>query len=149
MPPKFSLQPVLDFRHQHVEALEIELASLLAAQQKGITFLERLFSYQTHQIDELHSQQEGDLNLITINHLRTNLKTVEARIRQQQVFLAELAQQVENKRIEVVGAKQDEETLNTLKNKEMERFHAEQVRQENRLQDDIYIAQAHRRAASH
>ena len=31
MPPKFSLQPVLDYRHNLVEALEIELGSLLNA----------------------------------------------------------------------------------------------------------------------
>jgi flagellar biosynthesis chaperone FliJ len=58
----------------------------------------------------------------------------------------ELARQVQAKQQELVAARQEEEVLVILKDKEVERYQAEQAQQENRLQDDIYIAQAHRRA---
>jgi len=45
MPPKFSLQPVLDYRHNRVEVLEVELGRLLQTQKLGQTILEA----QNHQ----------------------------------------------------------------------------------------------------
>lgn len=148
MSPKFSLQPVLDFRHNRVEALEIELSQVLAEQKVAAGRLETLQAYQLRLFEDLHRQQEGDLDMFVVNSLRSNLKIVQDSLRRQQTVLHELEQQVAAKRQEVVGAKQSEETLITLKNKEVERFLNEQASRDNRVQDDIYIAQAFRRAAS-
>jgi len=145
MPPKFSLQPVLDYRHNRVETLEVELSNLIAEQQRGYSFLEALRDYQKNIFTDLSNQQNGDMDLQKINHLHSNLKIVEDRIKQQLILLESLDQQVNGKRAEVVDAKQGEETLATLKRKEIERYQAEQARQENRQQDDIYIAQAYQR----
>jgi flagellar biosynthesis chaperone FliJ len=51
---------------------------------------------------------------------------------------------VEDKRAELVAAKQSEETLEILKRKRHEVYLAEQLQIESRAQDDIYIAQAFR-----
>ena len=141
MTPKFSLQTVLDYRRNRLDTLEIELGSLLANQQSGFAFLEKLQDYQIQLFYELHSLQVGDMDLPTIYHLRANLKIIEARIQEQRLALTELEQQILKKRAGLVEAKQDEETLLTLKNKEVKRYNNAQARQEIRLQDDIYIAQ--------
>lgn len=145
MPPKFSLQPVLDYRHKVLESLEIELGGLLQSQKNGAQFLQKLQDHQKQLFEELHHQQDGIIDLQAVTHLRSNLRAVEERIQRQVSFLAKLERDIEQKRAEVVEAKQDEETLATLKSKEIERYKAEQARQENRLQDDIYIAQAFRK----
>ena len=146
MPPKFSLQPVLDYRHNLVEALEVELGNLLAARQRGLSFLEKLHDYRQHLFRELTERQNGEMDLLMVNQLRLNVKLVEERIQQQINLLAELDGQITAKRSQVVSAKQDEETLITLKRRETERYQAELAQQEIRMQDDIYIAQAFRKA---
>jgi flagellar export protein FliJ len=148
MAPKFSLQPVLDYRHSRVEVLEVELSNLLSEKQKGISYLDALNNYKQQLFNDLHNQQDGEIDLAATGHVRSTVKRVEQRIHQQKVVLSELDKQVNIKRAEVVGAKQDEETLVTLKNKEIDRYRAEQAQQENRLQDDIYISQAYRRTGS-
>lgn len=148
MPRKFSLQPVLDYRHSLVDAMEVELAGLQAEKQRAVALLEKLYAFKEQLFQELHEQQNGEMNLQAIGHSRSNLKTVEDLIRQQSKTIEELDVRIKAKLAEVIQAKQDAETLVTLKNKEEERFKAEQARQESRLQDDIYIAQAHRRGNS-
>jgi flagellar biosynthesis chaperone FliJ len=87
----------------------------------------------------------GDIDLFMINHLRSNVNDLSEQLKSVQVELAELQVRIEAKRKEVVAARQAEETLGILKNKEIERFNAEQVTIEKRLQDDIYIAKGYQR----
>jgi flagellar export protein FliJ len=146
MTPKFSLQPVLDYRHNRVEILEVELGRLLQAQQRGQTFLETLKESQARLFEQLSQCQQGEIDLFLLARLRSTLKVVNERIQRQQERLRQLAEQVQSKRQEVVAAHQDEEVLLTLKNHEIERYQQEQARQENRLQDDIYTARAYQRS---
>jgi flagellar export protein FliJ len=148
MAPKFTLQPVLDYRHNRVEILEVELGQLLQEQQRNQTYLEVLHESRRRLYEKLGDSQQGDIDLFLISRLRSSLKSVGERILQQQAHLSELSNQVLAKRKEMITAKQDEEALETLKNKEIERYQSEQAQQENRLQDDIYIAQAYRRSTS-
>jgi|WetSurMetagenome_2_1015567.scaffolds.fasta_scaffold1014374_1 flagellar export protein FliJ len=148
MPPKFSLQSVLDYYHSRVETLEVELGRLLQAQQQAQAYLETLKANQVELFEKLRHKQMGPLDLTELDNLRLNLKIVETRIEQQLATLAALAQQIVAQRQLVVAARQDEETLNILKEKEEARFRAEEVKHENRLREDIYISQAHRRASS-
>ncbi len=143
MPPKFSLQPVLDYRETRVEILEIELGRLLQAQQRGITFLEALEGSRDHILEELGKKQTGEIDLYLITRLHSNLDTVNERIVEQQTRLIEIAQQIKEKQQEIVNAKQDAEALVKLKEHEIERYKKEEQKKENRLQDDIYIARAY------
>ncbi len=145
MPPKFALQPVLDFRHSKVEALEIELAELLKEAQKFQNILNSLKELIADLLIELSDRQKGDIDLFAIQHLRGNIQLVEGRIEQVKAALVEANQRVELKRLEMVQARQEEETLHILKNKEIERFKEEQNLIENRQMDDVYISQAFRR----
>jgi flagellar export protein FliJ len=145
MAPKFSLQPVLDYRHTRVELLEVELSNLMQSQKRGVAFLDVLKSSQGRIYSQLNDCQQGDLDLFMLARLRSSLKVVNARIQEQQERLRELALQVDQKRGEVIHARQDEEVLRTLKNKEADVYRQEQAQQENRLQDDIYINRAYRR----
>jgi flagellar export protein FliJ len=146
MTPKFSLQPVLDYRETRVEILEIELGRLVQSQQRGKTFLEALQSSRNRLLEEMGKQQVGDVDLFMLSRLRSNLQMVNQRIAEQEARLAELARQIAEKQEEIVLAKQDAEALNKLKEHEFERYRKEEVQRENRLQDDIYIARAFRQS---
>ena len=146
MTPKFSLQPVLDYRETRVEILEIELGRLVQSQQRGKTFLEALQSSRNRLLEEMGKQQVGDVDLFMLSRLRSNLQMVNQRIAEQEARLAELAWQIGEKQEEIVLAKQDAEALYKLKEHEIERYRKEEVQRENRLQDDIYIARAFRQS---
>jgi flagellar export protein FliJ len=144
MPPKFSLQNVLDIRHGKVELLEIELSKLLAARQETELRLLSLQGFQTDLLEELSNSQSGDIDLFRTNLLRLNILQVNAYIESVTLELAKQTQEVNDKRTELIEAKQSEETLEILKRKRHEVYLAEQLQIESRAQDDIYIAQAFR-----
>jgi flagellar export protein FliJ len=144
MSPKFSLQNVLDLRHGKVELLEIELGKLLAAHQETQSLLAALQEYQAAILDQLGVTQSGEIDLIMMNLLRLNILQIGKHI---EVVLLELKKQdreIEIKRIEMIKARQSEETLETLKRNRYEIYLAEQVQIESQAQDDIYIARAFR-----
>ena len=144
MPTPFRLQSVLDYRHNRVEALEIELSQLLNLREQQIAHLEDLKRTKNALLHDLYQAQEGELDMIRLTQVQATLRQLENRVRQQQRVLLKLESIVAKKKSEVTEAKQDEEVLQTLKDKNEARIRAEVNLRENRLQDDIYIAQAHR-----
>lgn len=144
MAPKFSLQNVLDVRHGKVELLEVELGKLMLAQQQVELQLSTLQEFHKNLLEELAIVQSGDIDLNKSSLLRLNLSQVSGYIKRLTVDLIKRKKDVEEKRTDLVKAKQAEETLEILKRKRHEVYLAEQVQIEARLQDDIYIAQAFR-----
>lgn len=148
MAPSFTLQSVLDFRHNRVEKLEVELGQLHLSRQRSQTFLTTLENSRARLFEQIGKTQQGEIDLLLASQLRANLKTVGERITAQQARLSELHEQIRSKQGELIGAKQEEETLNILKRKEVERYQGEQDLQEKLLQDDIYTSQAYRHSLS-
>lgn len=146
MSNKFSLQSILDYRHSKVEALEVELSQINHALQQAQSVLQGLTFRHGYLLESLGKQQLGDVDLTQLAQVRTNIQLVERQIARQQTQISALAEKVAAKRAEVVLAKQDEEALNTLKRKENERVQAQLRQQEDRQQDDAYIAQSWRAA---
>jgi|WetSurMetagenome_2_1015567.scaffolds.fasta_scaffold461223_2 flagellar export protein FliJ len=144
MAPKFSLQNVLDVRHRKVELFEIELGKLMAAQQEAEQQLVSLRAVHDDLLEQLNAAQCGDIDLLKISWIRLNIVQVNSYIENVILQLMSLNKQVEDKRGELVKAKQSEETLEILKRKRHESYLAEQVEIEARIQDDIYIARAFR-----
>jgi flagellar export protein FliJ len=144
MAPKFSLQNVLDVRHGKVEVFEVELGKLMAAQQETELQLLSLQQFHSNLMDQLDNAQLGDIDLVTSNLIRLNILQVNAYIENTHLQLEQLKRHVDDKRTELVKARQAEETLEILKRKRHEVYLAEQVQIEARMQDDIYIARAFR-----
>ncbi len=144
MAPKFSLQNVLDVRHGRVELLEVELGKLMLAQQEVEVQLSTLHGFHKNLLEELAIVQSGDIDLTKSGLLRLNLSQVTGYIKRLTVELVKRKREVEEKRTDLVKAKQAEETLEILKRKRHDVYLAEQVQIEARMQDDIYIAQAFR-----
>jgi flagellar export protein FliJ len=144
MQPKFSLQNVLDLRHDRVEALEVKLGGLIQLQVNTQGTLDALLVFQANLMTQQAQAQMGDVDLVAVSLLRSNLLSVDQQILLTRAELSRLAAEVEKKRSELVKARQDEETLQTLKRRRIEFFNAEQAQREAKTQDDIYIAQAYR-----
>jgi flagellar export protein FliJ len=145
MKPKFTLQPILDYRHSLVEVLEVELGRLLFNQRRGRELLRALVEMKLRLYSDLEGIQQGEIDLVKIAQVRANLQTIGQSIEQQEAMLEDLAKKIDSKQAEVVEGRKNEEMLVTLKRKMFERYQGELAFQENRMQDDVYISQAHRR----
>ena len=148
MAPKFSLQTVLDVRHSKVESLEIELGILHQEKHQKEAFCEALVNAQDMLYIKLHELMHGDVDLFMMNHLRNNITDLAHQIDLTHDSIQQLEVLAEQKRLEVVEARKSEESLNILKNKEIDRFNEEEKDKERHFQDDIYISQGFRQRRS-
>ena len=73
MPPKFSLQTVLDVRHSRAEALEVEFGKLLAREQLIFREIENLENTKDSLMSKLHEQMIGEMDLFVVAHIRANI----------------------------------------------------------------------------
>jgi flagellar export protein FliJ len=144
MPPVFSLENVLNIRHDKVEVLEVELSKMMKLLIEAETILETLKKSQSDLLEKLTEAQSGELDLFEISLLRSNILTIDGQIAVVKQELVRLESLVNQKRSELIQAKQEEETLQILKRKRIETYNAEQAHLEAKIQDDIYIAQAFR-----
>jgi flagellar export protein FliJ len=144
MPPKFSLQNVLNIRHDLVEALEIEFSRLLNLKNSQQAVLDSYLSIQADLNVRLAAAQTGELDLFNLKMIYENILSIDHQIKAARAKLAKINEAVAIKQAELIKARQNEETLETLKNKRMEVYNAELAQYEASVQDDIYISQAFR-----
>lgn len=144
MTPKFSLQNVLDVRHSRVESLEIALGRLMASLAEAQDRLVSLEQYQAALMDALTAMMQGEVDLFTVSHLQQNSLEAGKMIVEAGKEIERMNLLVEEKRRELVAAKQAEEALGILKNKMIEAYNNEQAQKEAHMQDEIYIARAFR-----
>ena len=137
MPPKFSLQNVLDLRKSKVESLEIELGKLLSAKQEMEMLLNSLYETRTDLLEKLFLEQQGEMDLFNLSMLRANIVATDERIQLVMKNIAEQELKIDQKRQEIVLAKQDEETLEILKDKQRVAFEKEMAEKEAKQQDGI------------
>jgi flagellar export protein FliJ len=143
MPPEFSLQTVLDYRATIVESLEIELGQLIN-QKKELEKAFRMAELREFDLwEQLTKEQVGYMNLSYIDQIRIQLERLEKEKDQLKDTLRELNERIDRKREEVVLARQEEETLEIVKEKEIEAYWERVKKQDQKTQDDIYIAQAY------
>lgn len=145
MAPKFTLQTVLEVRHSKVESTEMELGKLLQLEQQKKTVIMTMENVINTLNSKMCEMMVGEIDLFMLNHLRENINSLNNQLKEAQQQLEILQTQIVEKRRELVIAKQAEETLDILKNKEIESYNAEQAAMEQRIQDDIYIAKGFER----
>ncbi len=144
---KFSLQSVLDVRHSRLEAIELQMAQAQAQRVQQTAALVALDEKHTRLLEDLHKlQSRRTLDLGALSFTRSALTRTEHDIREQRIRLAEAEARVEQVREALVAAKQDEETLITLKEKAEEAEAREENRKAEIEVDDLNISRAVRKA---
>jgi flagellar export protein FliJ len=144
VPPTFALQNVLDIRHSKVEAIEIQLGrtqkQLLSLQDRKTILLDM----KDRHLQEMYMRMQDEINVFQLDILRSNVSTIDNCTKQIDVDINETQKRISQIRVNLVTAKQDEETLEILKEKEIEKFKEEIKRIENKQQDDVYISLAYK-----
>ncbi len=148
MVPRFNLQSVLDVRHSRVESCELELSQRLMEQMKLENRLEHLCERRVRLMRQIAEMQMGDLDLAALALLRAEMQETDRLKKVLESQLEQARAAVESKRVELVKARQEEETLQILKRKHIEQYTQAEAEKEARAQDDIYIAHAYRQRLS-
>jgi flagellar export protein FliJ len=140
MAPKFTLQAILDYHHSRVEQFEIELGSLNHKKAELEELINLLLYKKDEFLEDLINLQTGQLDLLAIRQVKANLEVLEETIDKRLQDLYQLELLIEEKRKELLAAKQDEAVMGNLKEKEIRKYDLKIEAFEKRQQDDIYTS---------
>ena len=146
---RFSLETVLDYKQQALDALRAEHGAILArvrAQEEVVNGLEE----EHRQVDEEFSQRklEGLTVLDALNY-EQYLRALEREIWEAQRKLAQLQRQEEKKRSQVVEARKETATIEKLKEHKLEDYRkAVQKSEETMIEEFVSTTRAMAAAGS-
>ena len=143
---KFSLDSVLSYKQQVLDALKGEHAVILAQVREQEGVLEACWQ-EYRDCDAEYSQRKAEGIAITDAMVYQNgLRVLEADIERETQRLEELRQQEEAKRQEVVDAKIDTSSIEKLKEKKLDLYNKEVAKSEEVLIDE-FVSSARVRAS--
>ena len=140
---RFSLETVLDYKNQALDALRAEHGAILAqvrAQEAVVEGLEREYS----QVDGEFTQRklEGLTVLDALNY-EQYLRALEREVKEEYRKLSLLRRQEEQKRGQVVEARKETATIEKLKERKLEDYRkAEQKEEEQRIEEFVSTTRA-------
>ena len=140
---RFSLETVLDYKNQALDALRAEHGAILAqvrAQEAVVEGLEREYS----QVDGEFTQRklEGLTVLDALNY-EQYLRALEREVKEEYRKLSLLRRQEEQKRGQVVEARKETATIEKLKEHKLEDYRkAEQKEEEQRIEELVSTTRA-------
>jgi flagellar export protein FliJ len=134
----FRLQSVLNLKASIVESLEMEFARLRVVHQNEEDILTSLEQALEEQNKALREQQgSGPIDLDEIQLRQRYLRLLDDHVAQQTVRVEECLEQLETKRDELVKGMQEEQTLEKLRERHLQRQAKEVQRLEARDIDEM------------
>lgn len=127
---KFSLDTVLSYKQQVLEALQGEHALALAAVRGQEELLEELWQEYRDYNAEYRRRAEEGLPLTEALMYQNGLRAAEREIQQETAHLEELRAEEEKKREAVVEAKKDTSSIEKLKEKKLDAYHKAEAKSE-------------------
>lgn len=142
---KFSLDSVLSYKEQVLEALQGEHAAILAQVHAQEQVLESVWQQYRDCDDEYRQRKAEGITILDATFYQDGLRVLEWHIQQETDKLEELRKQEEAKRQEVVNAKIDTSSIEKLKEKKLEIYNKEVAKSEEVLIDE-FVSSARARA---
>ena len=139
----FSLETVLDYKNQALDALRAEHGAILAqvrAQEKVIEDLEA--EHRQADADFTRRKLEG-INVLDALNFEAYLRSLERKLQEEYRRLEKLRKREEEKRSQVVEARKETATIEKLKEHKLEDYRkAEQKDEEQRIEEFVSTARA-------
>ena len=140
---RFSLETVLDYKNQALDALRAEHGAILAqvrAQEKVIEDLEA--EHREVDADFTRRKLEG-INVLDAMSCEQYLRSLERKLQEEYRRLERLRKREEEKRSQVVEARKETATIEKLKEHKLEDYRkAEQKDEEQRIEEFVSTARA-------
>ena len=140
---RFSLETVLDYKNQALDALRAEHGAILAqvrAQERVIADLEA----EHREADEDYTQRKLEgINVLDALSFEQYLRALERKLQVEYYKLEELRRREERKRDQVVEARKETATIEKLKEHKLEDYRkAEQKDEEQRIEEFVSTTRA-------
>lgn len=140
---RFSLETVLEYKNQALDALRAEHGAILAqvrAQEKVIEDLEE--EYRQADSDFTRLKLEG-INILDAMSYEQYLRSLERKLQEEYRRLDRLQRREEEKRAQVVEARKETATIEKLKEHKLEDYRkAEQKAEEQRIEEFVSTTRA-------
>lgn len=143
---KFSLDSVLSYKEQVLDALKGEHAAILAQVRAQEEVLEAVWQEYRDCNEEYRQRKAEGITIMDAMFYQNGLRVLEADIQRETDRLAELKKQEEAKRQEVVDAKIDTSSIEKLKEHKLEDYNKAVQKAEEVLIDE-FVSSARARAS--
>ena len=134
---RFSLETVLDYKQQVLDALQKEHGVIMAQVKEQEEYLAGLEAdYRDMDAEFCQRKLEG-ITILDAMRYEQYLRAMERQIQQAVYRLEELRRQEEAKRLEVVAAKQDTSSIEKLKEKKLDSYNKALQKSEEAMIDEF------------
>lgn len=134
---RFSLETVLDYKQQVLDALQAEHGAILAQVRAQEELLERLEA-NYYELDQEFTQRKMEgISILDAMQYEQYLRAMEREIQEAVLELEKLRQEEEAKRAQVVAAKQDTSSLEKLREKKLDLYNKAVQKSEENLIDEF------------
>ena len=133
----FTLGTVLSYKNKFLDALKNEHAKILAKMHQQEEVIHNLEEEYKKCNEDFNQKKVEGITIIESIGFEAYLRRLEVTIKQEEKKLALIKVDEENKRNEVVAAKQDTSSLEKLKEKKLEVYHKEEQKAEEMLIEEF------------
>jgi flagellar FliJ protein len=137
---QFSLETVLDYRQQTLDALKVEHGRILAKvhrQEEVLKGAERRYASTN---EEFRSKKSTGLTIAGLCSYQTGLHVLEQEIKHETEKLEALRKQEAEKRAQLVDSKINTASLELLREKKLQIYHKELQKKEEQFIDELVIS---------
>ena len=134
---QFSLETVLDYKQQVLDALQTEHGAILAQVRSQEDLLERLDGEYRQLNDDFTARKMEGMTVLDALAFEQCLRAMETKIQRETQVLEDLRRREEAKRAEVVTAKQDTSSLEKLREKKLDSYNKMVQKAEESMIDEL------------
>jgi len=140
---RFSLETVLDYKNQALDALRAEHGAILAQVRTQEKVIEDLEAEHRKADEEFTQRKLEGINILDALNYETYLRSLERKLQEEHRKLERLRKREEEKRAQVVEARKETATLEKLKEHKLEDYRkAEQKDEEQRIEEFVSTTRA-------
>lgn len=137
---RFSLESVLSYKQQELDAKKTEHAAALAAMRRQEEALARVEEAYAQLNQEYREKKATGLMVVEALSFENGLRRLEEEIAREEQRLAEARSREAEKRQRVVEAKQDTSSLEKLREHKLDSYKKEQLKSEEAFIDELVSA---------
>ena len=140
---RFSLETVLDYKNQALEALRAEHGAILAQVRAQEQLIEDLETEHRQADDDFTQRKLEGINVLDAMSFEQYLRSLERKLQEEYRKLDRLRRREEDKRAQVVEARKETATIEKLKEHKLEDYRkAEQKDEEQRIEEFVSTTRA-------
>ena len=137
---KFTLDTVLSYKHQVLEALQNEHAVILGEVHQQAELVDSLWERYNTLSAEYREQCARGIEVVKALAHQATLRAREQEIKVETEHLKVLQKKEEDKRMEVVAAKQDTSSIEKLREKKLDTYNAALAKSEEQFIEEFVVS---------